>query len=145
MSGHFLQLIHAIFRNNANFASLTDKAKVMAMTQKVWNDSVPEPLKSASHAGNVEHKRLTVYVENGAVAAKLKLLMPSILTKLQKQGLAISSIRVQVQVKAQAEKTTKPNRTLSESAAKEIDTLANQVEGTALGEVLKRLSKRTKP
>ena len=116
----------------------------MAMTQKVWNDSVPEQLKSASHAGNVEHKRLTVYVENGAVAAKLKLLLPSILTKLQKQGLAISSIRVQVQVKVQAEKTTKPNRTLSESAAKEIDALANQVEGTALGEVLKRLSKRTK-
>lgn len=116
----------------------------MAMTQKVWNDSVPEQLKSASHAGNVEHKRLTVYVENGAVAAKLKLLLPSILTKLQKQGLAISSIRVQVQVKAQAEKATKPNRTLSESAAKEIDALANQVEGTALGEVLKRLSKRTK-
>ena len=117
----------------------------MAMTQKVWNDSVPEQLKSASHAGNVEHKRLTVYVENGAVAAKLKLLLPSILTKLQKQGLVISSIRVQVQVKAQAEKMTKPNRTLSESAAKEIDALANQVEGTALGEVLKRLSKRTKP
>ena len=116
----------------------------MAMTQKVWSDSVPETLKSASHAGNVEHKRLTVYVENGAVAAKLKLLLPSILTKLQKQGLAISSIRVQVQVKAQAEKATKPNRTLSESAAKEIDALANQVEGTALGEVLKRLSKRTK-
>ena len=145
MSGHFLQLIHAIFRNNANFATLTDKAKVMAMTQKVWNDVVPEPLKSNSHAGNIEHKRLTVYVENGAVAAKLKLLLPSILTKLQKQGLAISSIRVQVQIKAQAEKTTKPNRTLSESAAKEIDALANQVEGTALGEVLKRLSKRRKP
>ena len=145
MSGHFLQLIHAIFRNNANFATLTDKAKVMAMTQKVWNDVVPEPLKSTSHAGNIEHKRLTVYVENGAVAAKLKLLLPSILTKLQKQGLAISSIRVQVQIKAQAEKTTKPNRTLSESAAKEIDALANKVEGTALGEVLKRLSKRRKP
>ena len=116
----------------------------MAMTQKAWNDVVPEPLKSASHAGNVEHKRLTVYVENGAVAAKLKLLLPSILAKLQKQGLAISSIRVQVQVKAQAEKATKANRTLSESAAKEIDALAQQVEGTALGEVLKRLSKRTK-
>jgi len=82
-----MQLLHAIFRNNANFAALTDKAKTLTMTQKIWSEIVPEAFKSASQAGNIEHKRLTVYVVNGAVAAKIKLLLPSLLTKLKRTAL----------------------------------------------------------
>lgn len=137
-----MQLLHAIFRNNTNFAVLTDKAKTLAMTQKVWSEIVPEPFKSATQAGNIEHKRLTVYVENGAVAAKIKLLLPSLLTKLKKQGVDITSIRVQVQVQANPEKAEKAPRALSVSASKEVRHLADKLEGTALGEALKRLSKR---
>lgn len=137
-----MQPLHTIFRNSANFAALTDKAKALAATQKIWQEIVPEPFKSATQVGNIEHKRLTVYVENGAVAAKIKLLLPSLLTKLKKSGVEISSIRVQVQVQAGAEKTEKPTRALSSSAAKEVGSLADQLEGTTLGDVLKRLSKR---
>jgi hypothetical protein len=137
-----LQLLHAIFRNNANFAALESKAKALTSTQKIWNEIVPEPLKSASQAGSIEHKRLTVYVENGAVAAKIKLLLPSLLSKLQKQGVDITSIRVQVQVQTNPEKIEKAPRALSASAAKNLRSLANKLEGTTLGDVLKRLSKR---
>ena len=137
-----MQLLHAIFRNNANFAALTDKAKTLTMTQKIWSEIVPEAFKSATQAGNIEHKRLTVYVVNGAVAAKIKLLLPSLLTKLKKNGLEISSIRVQVQVQATSKRPEKPNRSLSEAASKDLGSLAEKLEGTALGDVLKRLSKR---
>ena len=137
-----MQLLHAIFRNNANFAALTDKAKTLTMTQKIWSEIVPEAFKSATQAGNIEHKRLTVYVVNCAVAAKIKLLLPSLLTKLKKNGLEISSIRVQVQVQATSERPEKPNRSLSEAASKDLGSLAEKLEGTALGDVLKRLSKR---
>jgi hypothetical protein len=137
-----MQLLHAIFRNNADFAALTDKAKTLAMTQKLWNEIVPEPFRSATQAGNIEHKRLTVYVDNGAVAAKIKLLLPSLLTRLKKQGVDITSIRVQVQVQANPEKIEKAPRALSASAAKDLSSLANKLEGTTLGDVLKRLSKR---
>lgn len=138
-----MQILHAIFRNNANFAALTDKAKTLTMTQKIWSEIVPESFKSVSQAGNIEHKRLTVYVENGAIAAKIKLLLPSLLTKLKKKGVEITSIRVQVQVQAKPEKIDKSPRTLSTSAAEELKSLANKLEGTALGNALKRLSKRS--
>ena len=137
-----MQLLHAIFRNNANFAALTDKAKTLAMTQKIWHEIVPEPFKSVTQAGNIEHKRLTVYDENGAVADKMKLLIPGLLTKLKKNGLEISSIRVQVKVQANPEKAEKAPRALSTSAAKDLGSLADKLEGTALGDALKRLSKR---
>ena len=138
-----MQLFNAIFRKNADFATLNDKVQALSLTQKIWHDIVPEPLKSATHAGNIEHKRLTVYAKNGAIAAKIKLLLPSLLTKLQKKGVEISSIRVQIEVQAQAENPEKASRALSDIAAKNVGLLAEQLKGTALGDALQRLSERT--
>lgn len=137
-----MQLINAILKNSA-LAKLADKANELTSIQKIWNDIVPEPLKRHTQAGNIQHKRLTVHVDNGAVAAKIKLLLPSLLGKLQKQGLEITSIRVQVAIQSKEEKAAKPSRHLSENASKSIQTLANQLEGSELGDALARLSKRT--
>ena len=116
-----MQLINAILKDSA-LSKLADRAQELTSTQKVWNEIVPAQLKQYAQAGNIQHKRLTVHVENGAIAAKIKLLLPSLLTKLQKQGIEITSIRVQVQVQSK---------------------VAKQLEGSELGEALNRLSKRT--
>ena len=138
-----MQLINTIFKGHNALSTLTDKAKELTATQKIWNALVPSQLEGHTHAGNIQHKRLTVYVENGAIAAKIKILLPSLLTKLQKQGLEITSIRVQVQVHSTTAFKEKTVRSLSVKAAKNVDALAHQLEGTALGEVLARLAKRT--
>ncbi len=137
-----MQLINAILKNSA-LSKLADKVKELTSVQKIWNEIVPTQLKEFTQAGNIEHKRLTVHVENGAIAAKIKLLLPSLLNKLQKKGVEITSIRVQVQVHSEAEKVTKPSRHLSENASKSLESLAKQLEGSELGDVLNRLSKRT--
>ena len=137
-----MQLINAILKNSA-LSKLADKASELTSIQKIWNDIVPTPLKPHARAGNIQHKRLTVHVDNGAIAAKIKLLLPTLITKLQKQGLEITSIRVQVDVQSKEERAAKPSRHLSENASKSIQTLANQLEGSELGDVLARLSKRT--
>lgn len=142
--GLVLQLFNAIFKNNSALAELADKAKELTAVQKLWNSIIPSQLRGHAQAGSIQHKRLTVYVENGAIAAKIKMLLPSLLTQLKKQGLEITSIRVQVQVQSASESTPKPLRSLSEEAAKNIDHLAHQLEGSALGEALARLAKRTK-
>ena len=137
-----MQLINAILKNSA-LSKLADKVKELTSVQKIWNEIVPTQLKEFTQAGNIEHKRLTVHVESGAIAAKIKLLLPSLLNKLQKKGVEITSIRVQVQVHSEAEKVTKPSRHLSENASKSLESLAKQLEGSELGDVLNRLSKRT--
>ena len=137
-----MQLINAILKNSA-LSTLAEKAQALNVAQKIWHEAVPAPLKSCTQAGSIQHKRLTIYAENGAVAAKIKMLLPSLLSKLQKQGLEITSIRVQVQVQSKAEKASKPSRHLSESASKSVQSLAQQLEGTALGDALTRLSKHT--
>ncbi|MDP2248305.1 MAG: DUF721 domain-containing protein, partial [Nitrosomonadales bacterium] len=81
------------------------------------------------------------YVSNGAVAAKVKLLLPSLLTNLQKHGLEVTSIRVQVQVQSSPRKPPKSVRKLSAFAATELVKLADQLEDdSSLASTLKKLS-----
>ena len=122
---------------------MAEKANELTTIQKIWNEVVPAQLKPFTQAGNIQHKRLTVQVENGAIAAKIKLLLPSLISKLQKQGVEVTSIRVEVDVQSKQDKVAKPTRHLSENASSTLQSLAKQLEGSELGEVLTRLSKRT--
>lgn len=122
---------------------MAEKAKELTSIQKIWSEVVPAQLKPFTQAGNIQHKRLTVQVENGAIAAKIKLLLPSLISKLQKQGVEVTSIRVEVDVQSKQDKVAKPARHLSENASSTLQALAKQLEGSELGEVLTRLSKRT--
>ena len=137
-----MQLINAILKKSA-LSKMAEKAKELTTIQKIWNEVVPAQLKPFTQAGNIQHKRLTVQVENGAIAAKIKLLLPSLISKLQKQGVEVTSIRVEVDVQSKQDKVAKPTRHLSENASSTLQSLAKQLEGSELGEVLTRLSKRT--
>jgi len=136
--------IKSIFVDHAELASLASQADSIAASQKIWNSIVPDALKNHTQATSIKHKRLTVYADNGAIAAKIKLLLPSLLTKLQKQELEVTSIRVLVQVQSHAANRQKPPRNLSENASKNLKELAEKLEGSTLAEVLDRLASRVK-
>ena len=138
-----MRRISALFKGNAELAALSGQADSLAVSQKFWQAIVPDPLKQSTQAGSIKHKRLTVYADNGAVAAKVKLLMPSLLINLQKQGLEVTSIRVEVQVKSSPRKPLKTMRSLSPQASSRLLKLAQELEGSALGEALARLSRRS--
>ena len=138
-----MRRINALFRNNAELAALSGRVDSLAVSQKIWQTVVPDPLKQFTQAGGIKHKRLTVYADNGAIAAKVKLLLPSLLIKLQKQGLEITSIRVEVQVKSSPRKIAKTPRRISPGASSRLRELADELDGSALGEVLARLSNRS--
>jgi len=135
--------IKALFKENAELLALSSQADSLTASQTIWNTIVPDALKPHTQAGNVKHKRLTVYANNGAVAAKIKLLLPSLLTKLQKQGIEITSIRVEVQVQSTVRLTPKKQRLVSPAGVECLSSLAEKLNGSPLGEVLARLSNRT--
>jgi hypothetical protein len=139
-----LQLINTIFKNNKELKGLRAQVSELTLVQKVWQDVAPNALKNQTQAGAIEDKSLTIYALNGAVAAKIKLLQPSLLTKLQKEGVAVNSIKVCVQVQSEAPKKDKPLRNLSIKAADNIHSLAQKLQGSALGDALERLAQRAK-
>lgn len=139
-----MQRINAFLKNNADSAIISNKTQNLTAYQKIWDAVAPETLKPYTQAGNVNHKRLTLYASNGAVAAKVKLMLPSLLTKLQKQGLEVTSIRVQVQVKSTPRRPQTPARKLSPFAATALEKLAEKLENDSpLAASLKKLSGRS--
>jgi hypothetical protein len=137
-----MRRLNALFKDNAELVALSSHAGELTTFQKYWEAVAPDSLKQSAHAGGVKHKRLTVYANNGTVAAKIKLLLPSLLTKLQKQGLEVTSIRVEVQVQSHREKPEKPPRNISPHAASSLGKLASELGDSPLGEALTRLSRR---
>lgn len=136
-----MRRINALFKENAELAILSDQASSLTAAQKIWSSAVPDALKPFIQAGAIKHKRLTVYADNGAIAAKIKMLLPSLLIKLQKQGLEVTSIRVEVQVKSGSRKTAKDVRTLTPQASAQLSALADELGDSALGAALARLAK----
>lgn len=123
-----------------SISSLAHQASALTALQKIWHAIIPENLLPYTQAGNIQHKRLTVYADNGAVAAKIKLLLPTLLSKLQKQGVEVTSIRVQVQVQSIASKPIRSPRVVSQNGADNLQALSNQLTGTKLGEILARIA-----
>lgn len=134
--------VSTLFTENADLAALSKQAEKLTLSQQKWNAVVPAALKPYTQAGNLNHNRLTVYANNGAVAAKIKLLLPSLIVGLQKQGLEITSIRVEVQVKSAQAQPHRKLRTLSPAAAASLEKLAADLQGSPLGDVIARLSNR---
>lgn len=137
-----MQRLNALFRNNAELHALANEAGKFAGLQKIWDGIVPPALRPFTHAGGVKHRRITVFADNGAVAAKLKLLAPNLLKNLQNKGVEVTSIRVEVQVKSQRRPPSRPPRALSGKAADSLAQLAEQLPESPLRQALRRLAGR---
>ena len=122
--------------------ALSIKTKEAQIAQSIWLTVSPENLAQWSHAYSLKNKQLSVFADNNAVAAKIKLLIPSLLIKLEKQGCEVTAIRVKVQVKSTPETPTKPVKKLSPHAATELTALAEKLAGSALGDALAKLAKK---
>ncbi len=112
--------------------------------QKIWVAIAPDNLAQFSHAGSIKNEQFTVFADNNVVAAKIKLLMPSLLIKLEKQVCEVTSIRVKVQVKS----TPKPKQIfikyLSPEAVRQLQLLEKKISGSTLGDALAKLIKNAK-
>ena len=140
---HGMRRLNALFTNDAGLMALYDHADSLTVMQKVWAEVCPDSLKPLTRSGALNQGTLTVYTDHGAVGAKIKLLLPGLLAKLQKRGIEVTAIRVQVQVKSEPRKKPKIQRKISPQSASRLASLASELEGSELGEALARLSRRT--
>ena len=82
----------------ARLQSLTQAAGRLLEVQKVYLGLVaPKNLAAFSKVGAMEHGALVLLADNGAIAAKLRQQLPTLLSKFQQRGVQVNSIRVEVQ------------------------------------------------
>jgi hypothetical protein len=130
--------------NQPEFNALSAHSKKTAAAQQLWLAIAPEQIVPYCHASSLENKQLLLRADNNAVAAKIKLLMPSLLIQLEKQGSEVTAIQVKVQVKSSPQAKVKVAKTLSKTSAASIDVLAKKLQGTPLGASLAKLASRTR-
>lgn len=137
-----MRRMRALFNDNLELQSLIHHAGDLSRLQKIWASVAPENLREFSMAGGLKNRRITVYATNGAVAAKLKLLAPTLLKNLQIKGLEVTSIRVEVQVQSLQRQPRKPAKTLSRQAAKSLHSLADTLPESPLKSALENLANK---
>lgn len=129
--------------NQPELTALNARNKENDAAQKIWEAIAPDNLAQLSHAIGIKNKQFTVYAANNTVAAKIKLFIPSLLIKLEKQDCEVTAIRVKVQVKSTPSPKPKAIRKLSNNAANSLNVLAEKISGTPLADALARLAKKS--
>ena len=139
-----MRRLKALLKENTEILALSDVAGRLASLQKIWESIVPPPLLPHTRTGGVKHRRITIFADNGAVAAKIKLLAPGLLKNLQNKGVDVTSIRVEVQVVSRARRPLRQVPTISKEAAASLEQLAQKLPETSLAMALRRLAKHAK-
>lgn len=110
----------------------------------IWQQIAPENLASLSRGVQIKNQQLVISASNNAVAAKIKLFIPSLLIQLQNRGYEVTAIRLKVQVKSTPQTKPKTIKKLSNAASEHLNLLANKLSGTELGDALAKLAQKAK-
>jgi hypothetical protein len=111
--------------------------------QRQWESIAPPVLAQACKVSGLKDQVLVLYANNGAIAAKVRQLAPSLLDKLQQRGVEVTAILVRVQARFLVSEQ-KPIKNLRIGAAgrESLRQLAGKLENSPLKQALERLLER---
>lgn len=120
---------------------LVRRARRLAELQQAYSETAPRALLAFSRVGAFQEGRVTLFAANGAVAAKLKQLLPELLLGLQNRG-EVNLIEVKVQVSATPPVPAPPGpgtRKISPQGLKSVKQLAARLPPSPLRSALESL------
>lgn len=89
--------LQSFFGSTANLAVLAERVARLSELQRLWEKIAPPPLAQMCRISGLQDRILVLYANNGAIAAKVRQLAPTLLEKFQKRGVEVTSILVRVQ------------------------------------------------
>ena len=137
------RLIGDLLVASEELKALSSRTRRLRELQTLYLRSAPRELATSSRVKSYKAGTLCISADNGAVAAKLKQLAPTLLSSIRKNDAEITGIRIEVQVgRTPAQTPTKSKKSLPPQALKEIEALAGRVQGDALKLALANLVRR---
>ncbi len=139
-----IQRIDHFINTSDQLRQLASQAHRLAELTRVFSTIAPPSLAQACRAGRLNSGTLFLLAENGAVAAKLKQLVPRLLTAYGKLGGEVTSIHIDVQVKERdlEHRPHSRERPLSIASIEHLRKLAASMEESPLKEAVTRLAAR---
>jgi hypothetical protein len=125
-------------KSSNSLRRLTEDTRRIAELHRVFLKIAPQPLTQACCVGKLRAGTLFLLAENAAIATKLKQLLPRLLASYQKQGLQVTAIRVEVQVRNAPPKAASKRSTirLSTESIKNLEQLSASLEDSPLKRAL---------
>jgi hypothetical protein len=120
-------------QGTARLQQLTTHANYLIKLQKLYAELAPSGLALQSNVAAHDGRTLVITTGNGAIAAKLRQQLPSLLAKFQERGIEVTSIQVRVQARNpdQASRHSK-QIALSEAALTDLERLSRSLEDAPL-------------
>jgi hypothetical protein len=134
------QLAYRYIDSNERLLSLKSHVNEIMRWQRIWSTIVPKGLTEVSRIGQIQADSISIYCDNGAAAAKLRQLTPSISAAFAKHGIINPTILVKVRTNAIPQRehvVHKPD--LSKVAITEIARLTQDIEEGELKTALEKL------
>ncbi len=97
---HYAIPLHQAAEESPTLARLADRVRASSSRLAAIRPLLPAPLRNAVQAGPIDEGQWCLLVSSNAVAAKLRQFVPALQMHLEAQGLAVSGIRIKVQVQS---------------------------------------------
>lgn len=137
--------LRAYLDSAAGIAALLPQAERLIELRRIYSELVPQQLLRSSSIVNYKQETVVIFVENNAIAAKLKLLSPRLVNGFFKRGVQVTGIRLEVQPRQEArtDQIRKQAR-LSVAGAESLEALARRLPESKLKQAVTEMVARKK-
>ncbi len=122
--------------------ALMPQAKRLLALRQVLRDALPEPLGKNSTVANYRQGRLVLYASNAAIAAKIKLLRPTLVARYASMGLEVTAMDIEVQPDAVKGAAPRKSAVLSQNARRSLTELCSQLPESELKSVIAAMARQ---
>ncbi len=128
------------FLNQADsIAALMPQAERLIELREILSSLLPESLARRCSVANYRQGRVVIFASNGATAAKLKLMLPSLLERLSGRAMEVTGLEVVVQALESERQAVEKTEKMSAVAASELTRLSEQLPDSELKSALARI------
>ena len=128
--------VDAYLEQPGGINSLMPQAKRLLELRQVLLDALPVPLSGLASVANYRNGRVVIIAANSSIAAKLKLLSPTLKNHFVRRGLQVTAMEFEVQPEVQAATRRPKTAILSPSARRALATLSSQLPDSTLKTVV---------
>ena len=129
------------FLNQADsIAALMPQAERLIELREILSSLLPESLARRCSVANYRQGRVVIFASNGATAAKLKLMLPSLLEQFSGRATEVTGLEVLVQALESERQAIEKTAKISTEAASELAGLSEQLPDSELKTALARIA-----
>ena len=133
---------YAFLNQPDGIAPLMPQARRLIELREILAAVLPESLARCCSIANFKQGKVVIFAANGAIAAKLKLMLPTLLEQLSKRAIEVTGLEVCVQPLASDPQAVEKSAKMSVEAAAELSQLCEQLPDSELKITLVKIAAR---